>query len=450
MPGLSYVITNSLMYSYLFLTDLKMASKVGERFELVADEELRVEVDLVKQDETCLVELVNGVAEIFGTEMVKDFKYKFYHGNKFSIYTYHGCSVNIYGQNQISPYTSKEHPMIQYLNIHHALETKRKEADDNDSKFGPKVMVVGPQDVGKTTVCRLLVNYAVRQGRRPIFVDLDVGQNTLSVPGTISATLIERPTSIEEGFPQNAPLVYHYGHSNPKENTVLYDSVVSSMAKVVLQRLTDYSKAKKSGAIINTCGVRGGVRGGGYDQLKHIAEAFDVNVIIVLDQEQMYNYLKKDLPHKTVIWLPKSNGVVERTQEQRLEDSSTSIKHYYYGFQNSLLPYTFDVKFSEIKEKIYKIGAPNLPESCMPLGKTADDNQTKLVAVSLTPKDLLNHVLAISHADSKDDLLSTNVNGFVVVTDVNVKESKISVLSPQPKPLPATLLLLSDIKYIDR
>ena len=51
---------------------------------------------------------------------------------------------------------------------------------------------------------------------------------------------------------------------------------------------------------------------------------------------------------------------------------------------------------------------------------------------------------------SKDKLLETNVAGFIVVTEVNMKESKISVLSPQDKPLPKdTLLLLSDIKYID-
>ena len=35
---------------------------------------------------------------------------------------------------------------------------------------------VGPTDVGKSTVCRLLLNYAVRLGRKPIYVDLDVGQ----------------------------------------------------------------------------------------------------------------------------------------------------------------------------------------------------------------------------------------------------------------------------------
>ena len=43
----------------------------------------------------------------------------------------------------------------------------------------------------------------------------------------ISATLVERPASIEEGLPQNAPLVYHYGHTTPSQNTVLYDTVIS-------------------------------------------------------------------------------------------------------------------------------------------------------------------------------------------------------------------------------
>ena len=59
-------------------------------------------------------------------------------------------------------------------------------------------------------------------------------------------------------------------------------------------------------------------------------------------------------------------------------------------------------------------------------------------------------MLAVTYAKDKDKLLETNVAGFIVVTEVNMKESKISVLSPQDKPLPKdTLLLLSDIKYID-
>ena len=35
---------------------------------------------------------------------------------------------------------------------------------------------MGPSDVGKSTLCTLLLNYGVRVGRAPILVDLDVGQ----------------------------------------------------------------------------------------------------------------------------------------------------------------------------------------------------------------------------------------------------------------------------------
>ena len=37
-------------------------------------------------------------------------------------------------------------------------------------------MVVGPTDVGKSTLCRLLLNYASRLDRACVYVDLDVGQ----------------------------------------------------------------------------------------------------------------------------------------------------------------------------------------------------------------------------------------------------------------------------------
>ena len=42
-------------------------------------------------------------------------------------------------------------------------------------------MMVGPTDVGKSTVSKILLNYAVRLGRKPIYVDLDVGQVILII-----------------------------------------------------------------------------------------------------------------------------------------------------------------------------------------------------------------------------------------------------------------------------
>lgn len=55
-------------------------------------------------------------------------------------------------------------------------------------------MVTGLPDVGKSTLCRMLVNWAARLGRTPILVDLDVGQNQISLPGTIGQLKISTKT----------------------------------------------------------------------------------------------------------------------------------------------------------------------------------------------------------------------------------------------------------------
>ena len=43
----------------------------------------------------------------------------------------------------------------------------------------PAVQVVGPTDVGKSSLCRILLNYAVRTGWAPTAVDLDIGVQRL-------------------------------------------------------------------------------------------------------------------------------------------------------------------------------------------------------------------------------------------------------------------------------
>jgi len=419
----------------------------GQIFELAADEELRIEVECPKEEDVT-VELRTGVAEIFGSEMVANHKYTFKTGAKFAVFSYHGCQILITGNLGIQPYTSSETPMIMYLNIHAALEKNRVDAEKSSKGKGPVTMIVGPTDSGKSTLCRLLLNYAVRMGRSPVFVDLDVGQGSISVPGSIGAVLVERPAIIEEGgFAETAPLVYHYGHTTPGHNPVLFNKLVSRMADVVRERTSASRKAEIGGVVINTCGW---VRGEGYNQIKHIAQAFEVDVIMVLDQERLYNDLVRDMPKfVNVVWLPKSGGVVEKSVDQRNNIRDERIKEYYYGHNKSLLPFSFDVDFSKIKDKIYKIGAPSLPSSCMPLGMEAESNQMKLVRVNLTAKDLLHHVVAVSFANKTDDLIITNVAGFIVVTQVIVETQKLIILSPQPKPLPNAILVLSELQFVD-
>lgn len=197
--------------------------------------------------------------------------------------------------------------------------------------------------------------------------------------------------------------------------------------------------------IINTCGW---VKGGGYQNILHSAQAFEVGQIFVIDQERLYNELLRDIPKFVkVVFLPKSAGVVERSRAVRGESRDYRIREYFYGYRSPLYPHSFDVKWSEIK--LYKIGAPTLPNSCLPLGMTATDNKTKLVAVQPS-QSLLHHILALSFADTpEEDVVTTNVTGFICVTNVDIERQTITILSPQPRPLPKTICLLSDLQFMD-
>lgn len=297
-----------------------------------------------------------------------------------------------------------------YLNCHAAMERMRESAEKNDT-MGPITMVVGPSDVGKSTVCKLLLNYAARMGRRPVFVDLDVGQGEIAIPGTIGALLVERPSNVVEGFSQQAPLVFHFGYTTPSANTTLYNLLVSRLAEVCSDRLESNKRAKSSGVIINTCGW---IKGAGYKLLTHAAQAFEVDAILVLDQERLYNELVRDMPDFVkVVFLPKSGGVVERNKSLRIESRDKRVREYFYGYKTPFYPHSFEVKWSEAR--LYKVGAPVLPASCMPLGMKAEDNLTKLVTITPGPS-LLHHLLSVSFADSpEEDVVRSNVAGFVCV-----------------------------------
>ena len=168
-----------------------------------------------------------------------------------------------------------------------------------------------------------------------------------------------------------------------------------------------------SGVVINTCGW---VKGGGYQMLLHAAKAFQVDLVVVLDQERLYNELDKDLKKfgTKVVFQPKSGGVVERSQNARAEARDQRIKEYFYGPAAQFYPHSFEVRFSDVR--ICKIGSPALPDALMPLGMKAEDQLTKLITVQPS-MSLLHHILAISMTESGqgDDVIHTNVTGFICV-----------------------------------
>jgi polyribonucleotide 5'-hydroxyl-kinase len=105
-------------------------------------------------------------------------------------------------------YVARETPMTVYSNVHFALEPLRDAAAAaSPGRRGPRVMVVGGAEVGKSWLCRTLANYAARVGRKPLLVDLDVNRGGVAVPGAMGVVCLQHPRPLYESLASLAPYV---------------------------------------------------------------------------------------------------------------------------------------------------------------------------------------------------------------------------------------------------
>jgi len=413
---------------------------------LEKEQELRIEVESKGLDveAAATIKLLEGTAEVFGTELAQDHPYTFRSGTKSAVFSWHGCNLELIGN--CHAYLGKETQMASYIAVHNHLEQRRDEAK-NISGDGPRVMVVGPTDTGKSSLCKILVSYAARLGRLPTFVDLDVGQGCC-VPGMMSAVPIERPVDVVEGFEFTAPLVYFFGQVSPGPNAELYRLQVANIWKDIEKRHEMNKEAKASGLIINTCGW---VDGLGYELILNALETMKVDVVLVMDQERLYNDLLGDVAKLgrsiQVTKLNKSGGVVTRDTDYRRRSRMDKIKEYFYGPTGDLSPHSTLVDFEDIV--LLRVGGgPQAPSSALPIGAERTVNPTRLLKV--TPSsEILHSVLGVSHARTQEAVLETNLAGFVYVTEVNLEKRKVTLLAPCPGPLPGKYVLVGSLKWYE-
>jgi polyribonucleotide 5'-hydroxyl-kinase len=184
-----------------------------------------------------------------------------------------------------SEYVAEETPMVEYANIHFALESLRNEAKAT-GKDGPRVLILGPEDAGKTSLSKILTAYAVKVGRQPVVVNLDPTEGMLSVPGTLTATTIRAMLDVEEGWgsspmsgpsavPVKLPLVYFYPMVNPLEaEGTVYRPIVSRLALSVMGRMAEDEDARETGIIVDTPGILSQSRTGALEMINHIVTEF--------------------------------------------------------------------------------------------------------------------------------------------------------------------------------
>ena len=360
-------------------------------------------------------------------------------------------------------YEADATPMPHYLAAHHALEKMREAALASPvAAHGPRAMVVGPTDAGKSTISRVLLNYAHRAGWEPTAVDLDVGQGGITVPGTLAATPVTGPVGpAAEGLAADAPLAFFYGHASPSENPDLFRFTADRLAGLLNARAAatpPRSRLRAAGWVVNWMGWCEGL---GYELLLHSAGALGVDAIFVVGDDPLAARLQEHTlraaavpgapPAPMVVTLPRSPGVTPRDPATRAADRAGRVREYFFGPAAGppLSPVMTRIRAADLAAAIHRAGGgPRAPASALPIGMAAVADPLRVAPLAAPPgPDLVHSLLAVSHAGDLESLASTNVAGFLYVAAYEpAGGGTFSVLAPCAGKRPGELLLAGTIK----
>ena len=415
------------------------------------------------------IRLTRGYAELFGVELAANQLYTF-SGCKGAIFTWQGCELEISG-NAESEYAGLETDYaIEWLNVHGMLETARDMAliNGNASEGGPRVLVVGPDFVGKSSLVRSLAGWSVKCGRTPTVVNIDPREGLLAPPGSFTAVTVGSQLDVETGYgisPMTgpttttikSPVVYHCPYSTPAEKPEVYKALLTRTALSVTNKLEEDALAKQSGLIIDTPGALNDPKSS-YDIINHIISEFSITLILTIGSERLYNDLNRrfgagkpnsDETAIPVLRIAKPGGAVERDAAFMKALQNSQIRQYFFGTSREPLnPHSHTYSFAELS--VYRANSPSLTKtsSFNDVGMTSDDDDDYNPSSSqktnstadfekFTPSnEMLGRLVAIKYCPSGSDeatVRDSAVMGFVYVSEVDEAKKRVRFLAPHPQ-----------------
>ena len=445
----------------------------GTRHTLSAEEELRLEVPFLKQS-TCTILLQKGSCELWGLELVQGKPHILTDGAfKLAFFTWHGCVIDIECENIDIAYTTDEtNCNIAYVNTHAQLEALRDQAASSSAE-GPRVLICGPTDSGKTSLLKTLTAYACKLGRTPMVVDLDTNDNTLSIPGTVSACpltfdALSFETHALTGVPPGTASSLVLWHGSASQLTKeLWKAQVTALASKIQQRAKEDAHERASGMIVNTSGS---MQADGLDLLLHAIHALSITVVLVMGHDRLYSMLKSKVDTDAIklIKLPRSGGVVSRESSFLRQSRIRSIKRYFYGglveTPNAskrvpeLTPFLLQLPKDQIT--VYKFTSISLSASLLPVAAAQTSEAVQVEEINLQDDSasgaLQHHLMAVCHpravaaynqSGQASDLYLAGVAGFCSVE--RVVDDRIHLLSPCAGSLPSNVLLTGDVTWME-
>ncbi|KAK6588901.1 pre-mRNA cleavage complex ii clp1-related [Cryptosporidium xiaoi] len=337
-------------------------------------------------------------AEIFGAELPPDVDIKVAPLSRIAIYTWHGCILQIRGPVQ-QEYESVNNSMKDYMEVIQVLDNRRSFSKLYGT-LGPRVMVTGSSNSGKSTLCQILCNYAARRGYTPLFIDLDPRGSTDKANMQFPAGVIGA-TKVDEFFLHyrelRNPLTFFFGHLNVTDDLQLYIYLCKLLSASIILRNQSIQDTNSlaSGFILNAPFQPSN------ELLLELISIFDIDIVVVMDDPSTQHYLanrfdykepqsydqleaiansnssvstKSDgnnngvndssnedlvlkekqfsvLPKISVVGVSKSDGVISITSQRLAEIRRECLKSYFFGSPESpLRPHTINLKVVPLGE----------------------------------------------------------------------------------------------------
>ncbi|CAN8074806.1 unnamed protein product [Agarophyton chilense] len=416
-------------------------------FTLPSEHELRFEIP--SDVSTASLTLLSGSAELFGLALAQNKPYHLPRALNAAAFTWHGAKLALRAPPHVMAYTATDTPMPSYINAHSVLQSKRVIARRAGIP-GPRAVVVGPHDCGKTAFVNILAAYCVRANRTAVVADMDpsAGGAVGAMPATIALSLVSH-LDLEAGNLVHERLAtLMVGHHSPRHNVPVSENAFNKLGVLLDKVLGQPHLNPWVGVLADTSGDI--LAKDGTDGVIQAIRAVKADVVFVLGAERLYAAIKstfESTPTEAVL-LAKSGGVVARDDETRQSMRSAAIKTYFYGADNRLSPFSTAIEFDKVT--VLHIGgeATVVPDSVLPAGASSSLDPLKPVRIT-SVADVLHNVLAVSQASDEKDVFDMPLHGFLHVVKVDAERNTMTVLSPSPGSAPGHILLAGDTKWVE-
>ena len=337
--------------------------------------------------------------------------------NSFTLSTYdHGATIKYSGEYR----TIYIAPIFDRFPDHSGLGSK------------PAIAVIGPPSTGKTTICKYIINSAMAtvndtHNPHPLFYcNMDPGQSVFAPYGTIGALPLTQPID-NNGWPDDNPLVYFFGHTEINEDNKSRYIDLATELSVHVKRRREAFLGSELGVVLD---LPAPSSNSVLDVISTIITQFGVTHIYCIADDRLVKMFQTSFPSAQVFKLPALGAAVVEEKNVKLMKRNLQTKRYFEGDEtNELISMTY--KFAKREDfKIY----------------TINNRRNSIVKPT---EQMLNSLVAIVPKPSvESELWKQNAIGFFVVTVISSEEDgEIEVLKPKQDFPPECIFVIGSVKF---